>query len=62
MEQDLKDELVIWQLVTKKICSLQEIEYYWSLDDVLRANATIEFNNELQKELSREKKNGRVNR
>jgi hypothetical protein len=35
--------MCIWSLVISKIATLQEIETHWSLDDVMRAHATLEM-------------------
>ena len=47
MAEGLKQELIIWRLVLQKICSLQELETIWSLDDVLRANALLDMQSDL---------------
>ena len=51
----------MWRLVFEKVCTLQELETYWSLDDVMRANAILDMQSEYQKrkeaELKRKKPN-----
>lgn len=32
----------MWRLVTDRIATLEEIERFWSLDDVLRANSVAD--------------------
>jgi hypothetical protein len=39
----LKEELLIWRLVTENIASLNELESTWNLDDLHMANAVLDM-------------------
>lgn len=40
----------LWRLVFEKIATLYELENYWSLDDVMRAVALLDFKADVQSE------------
>lgn len=40
-------EWQIWKLVIERVATLEELEAYWSLDDVERAIASMSFKEEL---------------
>ena len=39
-----------WLLITEKIATLQELETFWSLSDLMKCHATLEFKNEISTE------------
>jgi len=39
---------VIWRVVFENIASLQEIETFWSIDDLMEANSIIDYRETLQ--------------
>jgi len=43
LSTDLLLEWPLWRLVTGKIATLSEIEASWSFDDVVRANALLDY-------------------
>lgn len=49
--------MIIWTLVTEKIATLQEIETHWSLDDLIRISAVLDYrfsyNEEIRKNQER---------
>jgi len=49
----------VWSLVTQKIVSLKELETFWSLEDVLKAYAILQFTEDLS--IERRKKAQNVN-
>jgi hypothetical protein len=54
LHEELRDELSIWRLILEKITSLQELETLWNLDDVMRANALLDMQQDLS-EMARRK-------
>lgn len=45
----------MWRLITyePQVASLQEIETHYSLDDVLKANAVLDYKEELRRKASK---------
>ncbi|MEM3714120.1 MAG: hypothetical protein QXF82_04145 [Nitrososphaeria archaeon] len=48
--------MLIWSLVFEKVVSLYDLENYWSLDDVMRANAVLNIKFEYMQEVNSRKK------
>lgn len=46
--------MIVFSIVTEKIATLQEIERYWSLDDLLRVSATLQFKSDMMEESRKE--------
>ena len=45
--------MIIWRLVLlEKIATLEEIESHWSLDDVMRATAVLDFRGDVEKDMT----------
>src|SRR3990167_9350717 len=48
LSQELRDELPVWRVVLEGAATLQELETTWSLDDLYRANAALDFRAEAE--------------
>ena len=49
IDEELRDELMIWRLVIKGVATLQEIETFYSLDDVIRANTMLDITDAIER-------------
>lgn len=45
----------IWSLIMEKIATLEELENYWSLDDVMRVHALLDMRSSMEYEIRRAK-------
>lgn len=44
----LREEEILWQLILNNVCTLQELETTYTLDDVMRANAMLNAKIEIE--------------
>jgi len=45
---DLREEEILWRLIINNVCTLQELETTYTLDDVMRANAMLNAKIEIE--------------
>lgn len=63
MHQELIDEFYIWRLVCwEKCASLQELEETWSVRDVLKANAFLDFKYDIEDSMYGSHNSGAINK
>lgn len=41
----------MWRLITAQVATLQELETWWSLDDIYRANAVLDLQGAIEQAL-----------
>lgn len=39
--------MIVWRVVLGKLASLQDLETFWSLDDLLKVNALLDMKSEI---------------
>ena len=49
----MANELAIWSLIVEKVATLEELETYWSLDDVMRVHALLDMRASMEFEARR---------
>lgn len=54
MHPELKEEQILWRLVINKICTWHELETSYTLKDVMKANAMLDIQNEIDSIMSQE--------
>jgi len=47
--------MVIWRLWLEGLCTLNELETSWSIDDVMRANALLDYKTAAQDKMNKAK-------
>jgi len=52
LSDDLKEEIIVWQVVAEGLGTLAEIETSWSLDDLIRAEGFISYRSAIEQKLS----------
>lgn len=48
LHKDIEDEYLIWRIWKAKNISLSELKYEWSYVDLLKANAILDYQDDLE--------------